>query len=596
MIGAEEFARNPESDICSKILVIDDDHDYNESICESLEMDGYQTASAFSAKTAKKVIKEFDADVALIDINLGKDNGIELISKIRRIRPNVLCVIITGNADMDSAIQAVKEGAYDYLRKPTSMEDILATLARCWDLQKLEREKLAAVTALRNRNRDLEAINGRLRTMVDTTRKIVACTGLEEMAPQILEEFARNMGAEGGSMYLAEEGGLRLAHTLDPGHAPDWIEFPLRKDSIIQQAVKSGEPVLVQNIASSTNLSESGWTGYRDSSLLVMPLPGASGSMLGIVTFHNKTYPPFTKQDREIGAILGSFSHEAIRAARAAEELQATLEKQTEQLEELVNERTSELLDAKDIAEKANNEKNRFLSSMSHELRTPLNAIIGFADILRQGMAGPLNDKQLEYIQYVGESGNHLLELVTDLLDVSKIDAGEIKLSYAPVSIDTVFETAKTMLKDRIDEKGLVMVTSNAQELVVSADERRLLQMLLNLLTNAIKYTPEKGSIELKATLLEDSFIKILVRDNGVGIDKDKQSSIFQEFNQVDPERDAALGGSGIGLALTRRLVELHGGAIGVKSELDKGSTFWFTLPVYRRDIASGSKPTPTVD
>ena len=162
--------------------------------------------------------------------------------------------------------------------------------------------------------------------------------------------------------------------------------------------------------------------------MLVLPLPGASGKMLGIVTFHNKTLPPFTSQDKEIGTILGSFSYEAIRAAQAAEQLRDTLERQRLYLEEQVKERTGALLVAKDLAESANREKSRFLSSMSHELRTPLNAIIGFSELMSQNIAGSLNEKQREYVQYVNESGNHLLELINDLLDVSKIDAGAIKL------------------------------------------------------------------------------------------------------------------------------------------------------------------------
>ena len=123
-------------------------------------------------------------------MHLGPDNGIDLISDIRRIRPNIRCVMVTGQADVETAIQAVKKGAYDYLRKPTNMEDLLATLGRCWDLQKLENEKKEAEEQLRQRNQDLEAINQPLRTMVDTTRKIVGCSGLEEMAPQLLEEIS----------------------------------------------------------------------------------------------------------------------------------------------------------------------------------------------------------------------------------------------------------------------------------------------------------------------------------------------------------------------------------------------------------------------
>jgi signal transduction histidine kinase/DNA-binding response OmpR family regulator len=575
---------DPVSGSGSKILVIDDDRDYNEGICESLELDGYQTAAAYSAKNAQDLIKNFDADIALIDVHLGQDSGIDLIPDIRRIRPNIRCVIITGQADVDTAIQAVKKGAYDYLRKPTKMEDLLATLERCWDLQKLENDKFEAEGLLRQRNQDLETINQRLRTMVDTTRKIVGCSGLQRLAPQLLKEFARNMGAEGGSMYLVEESGLKLAHTLDPGHALDLIQFPLRQGSIIEQAFDTGAPILVQDIDSNCDFSESGWSGYKDGSLLVMPLPGASGKMLGIVTFHNKTIPPFTTQDKEIGTILGSFSYEAIRAARAAEQLRDTLERQRQYLEEQVNERTGALLVAKESAESANREKSRFLSSMSHEVRTPLNAIIGFTELMSQDVAGPLTGKQREYIQYVNESGNYLLELITDLLDVSKIDSGAIELELEPVSIDFLFDAAGTMIRDNVINGNLDLKIQADIKLTVNGDHRRCLQILLNLLTNALKYTQDGGTIEIGATQLDNSFVKILVKDSGIGLDKEDQSRIFDEFHQVDPKRDSALGGSGIGLSLTRRLVELHGGDLGVESIKGEGSSFWFTLPIYDTD------------
>jgi signal transduction histidine kinase len=397
------------------------------------------------------------------------------------------------------------------------------------------------------------------------------------------------MGAEGGSMYLVEEAGLKLAHTLDPGHALDWIDFPLRRGSIIEQAFDGGAPILVQNIETDDDLSESGWSGYKDGSLLVMPLPGASGIMLGIVTFHNKISPPFTTQYKEIGTILGSFSYEAIRAARAAEQLRDTLEKQRQYLEEQVNERTGALLVAKDSAESANREKSRFLSSMSHELRTPLNAIIGFTELMSQDIAGPLTDKQREYIQYVNESGKHLLELINDLLDVSKIDSGAIELVLEPVSISFLFDAAGTMVRDNVIDRNLKLTIPTDINLTANGDHRRCLQILLNLLTNALKFTDDGGTIELSAFRHDNSFIKILVKDSGVGMDKEDQLHIFREFHQVDPKRDSALGGSGIGLSLTSRLVELHGGDLGVESIKGEGSTFWFTLPIY--DTNAKSRP-----
>jgi CheY-like chemotaxis protein len=178
--------------------------------------------------------------------------------------------------------------------------------------------------------------------------------------------------------------------------------------------------------------------------------------------------------------------------------------------------------------------------------------------------------------------------LITDLLDVSKIDAGAIELSFGSVPIDAIFEAAGAMVRDNIVAKNLNLVVPTDLKFKIMGDQRRCLQILLNLLTNAIKYTPEKGIIEVKATRHENSFVKISVKDSGVGIDAENQVNIFKEFHQVDPKRDSALGGSGIGLALTSRLVELHGGKLGVESRKGEGSEFWFTLPMF--DVAAKSK------
>jgi signal transduction histidine kinase len=233
------------------------------------------------------------------------------------------------------------------------------------------------------------------------------------------------------------------------------------------------------------------------------------------------------------------------------------------------------------LLEQADRAKTHFLSSMSHELRTPLNAILGFSDLLYGQHFGNLNDKQIKYVNQIDDSGKHLLSLISDLLDVSRIDAGAMELDLGNVSPSEFINATVSMMSNQFKGKKIRVKTSIEPTLpVVTADLRKCKQILINLLSNALKYTPEGGQVEIRAARGVDSQARIEVSDTGIGIEADELDKIFSEFYQADSVRDGKLGGTGIGLALTRRLVELHGGEIGVESEPGKGSTFWFTLPL----------------
>lgn len=248
--------------------------------------------------------------------------------------------------------------------------------------------------------------------------------------------------------------------------------------------------------------------------------------------------------------------------------------------EKALDVRTRELVETNLQLQEANRGKSRFLSAMSHELRTPLNAVLGFADLLKGKFFGMLNEKQYGYVSQIEKSGQHLLLLINELLDIAKIDSGTAELHLEEFDPKEYLMGTVELMQPQFDKKGLDVSVSHEPSLtIMTGDRRRCNQIMLNLLSNAIKYTPENGKIKLRF-LQHEGQAKFMVSDTGLGIDPDEQEKIFSEFHQADRARDASLGGIGIGLALTRRLVEMHGGEIGVTSILGKGSTFWFTLPL----------------
>jgi len=229
--------------------------------------------------------------------------------------------------------------------------------------------------------------------------------------------------------------------------------------------------------------------------------------------------------------------------------------------------------------EAANRHKSEFLASMSHELRTPLNAIIGFSEVLKERMFGELNDKQAEYVEDIHVSGRHLHSLINDVLDLSKVEAGRMELEISRFDLPLTIENALTLIRERAGRQGIALKLDLDESLgEFAGDERKVRQILLNLLSNAVKFTPEGGRIGVQAIPVEGG-VEIAVSDTGIGIALADQETIFEEFRQVGNDRMRKQEGTGLGLTLARKFVELHGGRIRVSSELGKGSTFTFTLP-----------------
>jgi signal transduction histidine kinase/DNA-binding response OmpR family regulator len=288
---------------------------------------------------------------------------------------------------------------------------------------------------------------------------------------------------------------------------------------------------------------------------------------------------PITQMNRRLGELAsGDF----------AQRVEVTNRDELGVLAANLNAMSDELGRLYDDLEAASRHKSEFLANMSHELRTPLNAIIGFSEVLLEQMFGPVNERQAEYLGDILSSGRHLLLLINDVLDLSKVEAGMMELELSTFAVPAVLEGGLTIVRERAAHHGIALSLDVGPDVSeVEADELKIKQVVFNLLSNAVKFTPDGGRVDLSARLVDDH-VRVAVADTGIGIDPVDQVRIFEEFQQAGQRE-----GSGLGLALARRLVMLHGGALSVESEPWVGSTFTFTLPVRQRATPTTGAAAP---
>ena len=413
----------------------------------------------------------------------------------------------------------------------------------------------------------MRTVNKQLRTLSDSSRTFLRQMGVEDLLQEALAQAAGVVDAAAGFAFVSHNEDLVVVRL---GGVTVSLVRRLREKGIEKLAL--GTATLLCDHAGDTLteavLASVNQAGFRR---LLLTRLEVNDSPIGLFCLLlDKTEPT----DRDRLATIDSLCTQlalVISTIRSQEELRRV---------------NNELRHANDELTHLDQLKSDFMATMSHELRTPLTSIIGYSDMLLSGMTGELDEKQNSFIESILKNGETLLNLINDILDLTKIEAGKLELRREAVDLRAALLGVLPVVKPRAAEKHIKVSTFLPTDLPsVDADPGKLNQILLNLLTNAIKYTPDSGSVSVEARHLEN-MAEIWVTDTGVGIAKEDHERIFQRFTQVDSSTTRSQGGTGLGLAITKELVELHGGHIRVQSQLGKGSSFVFAIPVQEEAAA----------
>jgi PAS domain S-box-containing protein len=669
------------------ILVVEDEAGERITLCGILEEVGYRAIGLEKGADALKAMKKAPFDVVVVDIKLPDVSGLDILEMAKEINPDVAVVITTGYASVETAVDAVNQGAYAYFVKPVNPDEIKNTIANALRQQRLALENKKLVERLQRSSKLLFETNEQLQNDIAERKRI------EEALRLSAQQWRTTFDAIGDAVCLLDDDAKivrcnkamtdllgmsysdihgrncyelihdrkepvqncpfvrmkksRRRETQALSLSDKWLEIavdPLADEKgnitgavhIISDITerRRWEEVLRQSEEMSSTLLENApyplLVLNADTSIkYVNPaLEELAGFSLSEVTGLKAPYPWWTEEtwdktnqdfntalnkgvigeeelfqkkngerfwvninatpvivDKEYKYYLANWVDitERKRMEQELKEKSELLEVKNEELqaqsrelmiqEQALVEKTREL----EVASKA---KSEFLAHMSHELRTPLNVIIGFSELMLDGAVGDFNEEHKQCLNDILGSGQRLLSLINDILDLSKIEAGKMELRMRNITLQNTLETLKNEMIPIINRrKQNLELIIQAELPPVRADKDKIRQVLINLLSNSTKFTPDGGHLRVEV-VREDNWCRVSVIDDGIGIRKKDQKIIFQPFRQIDSPLPREAGGTGLGLAIAKQIIEKHGGQLWVNSEYGKGSQFHFTLPL----------------
>ena len=459
-----------------------------------------------------------------------------------------------------------------YSALPQSIAGVVASRRAYLDEQRAETEA--------------QTLAADLQTVAEVSTAVATELDLDALLQNTVDKTRADFGLYHTHIYLLDEAGENLVLAAGAGDAGRVMQsrghsIPIsRRYSLVARCARSRQAVIANDVTQELDFLPNPLLPETRAEMAVPMVVG--DTLIGVLDVQSERVGRFREKDVRVQTTLASQIAVAVQNARAFAEsqaLSAEMLQQAEQKAELERQ-TADRLRQVDLM------KSQFLANMSHELRTPLNSIIGYSEVLLDGDDGDLTEEAVEDVQTIYNSGQHLLAIINDILDLAKIEAGEMKMDRRPTELDTVVSNVVHAAQVLIKEKPVTLrFVENAKVPLVLADALRLRQITTNLVSNAVKFT-ERGSVTVSVGQLNDHEAYVKVEDTGIGIAPDHIDMIFDQFRQVDGSSTRRAGGTGLGLTITRHLVHLQGGEIHVESQVGQGSTFWFTLPLAETALA----------
>ncbi|MBB4639395.1 hybrid sensor histidine kinase/response regulator [Longimicrobium terrae] len=532
----------------AQVLVVDDQKVSRMTVAAILNSAGHSVQTAASGPEGIESATSGCPDVIVLDVQMPGMDGFEVVERLKQNASTapIPILLLTAQAPTDELlVRGLELGAYDFLNKGCSRAELLARVGvmarikRGYD----ELSSVARVSGLALESGELQAL-----------------------ADGVAEQVARTFRADDVLLTLPGDTAMtevRASHGI-PTLDPRWF-------------------VLVDLVLDRLSCGPNAPAIAFDGAVEDWPHPFATGAGVcvtrstggpAVLAAFRRDGAPFGEEDLALLALLG-------RQATLALD-NAVLHAQTRQQARTLEEQAGAL-------ERAMTERSRFFASMSHELRTPINAILGYSDLLREGVYGSLEPKQSGALERVVRSGRHLLELVNDVLDISKLEAGKLEIFPEPTSLGSLLREVSSTVELQARDKKLDLLLRMDDDIVAVTDPGRLRQIVLNLLSNAVKFT-DVGSVRLVLSRY-GTWAEVRVEDTGPGIALEDQERVFQEFEQT--RGAAGRGGTGLGLPISRRLAELLGGSLNVRSTPGEGSVFTLRLPLARAPVPAAEAPVP---
>jgi signal transduction histidine kinase/ActR/RegA family two-component response regulator len=522
-----------ESDV--RILIVDDSRAIREFVFQALaDRGGYTVAEAPNGAEGFRMALENPPDLILLDLEMPRMDGFQVVDALNEHHVDVPVILITSHGSEAIAVEFFRKGVKDYLSKPFTAKELFASMDRALTDVRLRREKELLTQNLQAANQELRFRVRELDTLYGIGKSVTSLLEKKQLLERILDAAFYVIGAEEASLMLVDEETDQLSPALHRQRVDGDSHRTARRDpaELAADAIRKGEAT-------------------ASGAMLCAPLK-VGDKIVGALGLGNTVSTrSFSGHDRQLLMALADYAAIAIENARLYEEVR-----------------------------QADRAKSEFVSLVAHEMGTPLTSILCYADVLLQEHSESLTEKQEKYVRVIRSNVGRMQVLLSDLQDISRIEAGHLSLNIEPISLAVALQGALEATRGQIGAQSQVLTLDMPDDLPkVGADPARLTQILINLIGNASKYTPDGGHIRVRASR-QGGYVRCAVSDNGVGISPKDQARLFTKFFRSDNPAVMEKHGTGLGLCIAKNLIELQGGQIEVESELGKGTTFWFTVPV----------------